>query len=472
MLKSHLTVDILMTATMGLAGMSINGALFNIIAAATAPIGTGTTAVISRIRGLGEKTDKKDRAGSSNLVDNSNNHATLGSGSGSSVGEVFLSGIFLAAGGGAILTALCILFGNSFVREVFQIKDGLLAVTVKYLKIRGLSLPSVLLNYIVFGFSIAMQDSVAPVLSIVTAFLVNVLGDYVLVGRLGYGLSGAAVATTVSSYLGSMVALRHLFKRYDIRIPRNVRSSAAGAGAANISGPIAWGKILNRRGLAMFFTASGPLLAGAMVNTLTYSAGARISSFTVNPALSTIEVAAHQVVMQSWWFLSYFSSPLSLVAQAVIPKDLVKGDSRRAQRMVVLLLQLAGVVAAVVTVLNVLLITRFPGIFTKNSEIQQIVRRVLVPSSISLFVICMTTAADGIFIGCGRVRDFLNASVISTTAAWVCFAYSIWNRMGLSGAWNGLLTFSVFRLLYYLVTFKSLWSSVSKHRPQTSDRDR
>jgi putative MATE family efflux protein len=454
---------------MGLAGMSINGALFNIIAAATAPIGTGTTAVISRIRGLGEKTDKKDKPGKPTLVDNSDSLAT---GSGSSVGEVFLSGIFLAAGGGACLTALCLLFGNSLVREVFQIRDGLLAVTVEYLKIRGLSLPSVLLNYIVFGFSIAMQDSVAPVLSIVTAFLVNVLGDYVLVGRLGYGLSGAAIATTVSSYLGSAVALRHLFKKYDIRVPRNTRNSSAPGGAASSSGPIAWDKILNRRGLAMFFTASGPLLAGAMVNTLTYSAGARISSFTANPALSTIEVAAHQVVMQSWWFLSYFSSPLSLVAQAVIPKDLVKGDSRRAQRMVVLLLQLAGVVAAVVTVLNVLLITRFPGVFTKNGEIQQIVRSVLMPSSVSLFVICMTTAADGIFIGCGRVRDFLNASVISTTAAWVCFAYSIQNRMGLCGAWNGLLTFSVFRMLYYLVTFKSLWSSVSKISLQSSDRDR
>lgn len=462
-----------MTATMGLAGMSINGALFNIIAAATAPIGTGTTAVISRIRGLVEKSDSKGKPGHSNHVAISDNTATLGSESGSSVGEVFLSGIFLAAGGGACLTTLCILFGNSFVREVFQIRDGLLAVTVKYLKIRGLSLPSVLLNYIVFGFSIAMQDSVAPVLSIVTAFFINVLGDYVLVGRLGYGLSGAAIATTVSSYLGSMVALRHLFKRYDIRIPRSVSSSAAAVGGAvDSSGPIAWGKILNRRGLAMFFTASGPLLAGAMVNTLTYSAGARIASFTANPALSTIEVAAHQVVMQSWWFLSYFSSPLSLVAQAVIPKDLVKGDTRRARRMVVLLLQLAGVVATVVTVLNVLLITQFPGVFTKNLEIQRIVRSVLIPSSVSLFVICMTTATDGIFIGCGRVRDFLNASVISTTAAWVCFAYSITNRMGLSGAWNGLLTFSVFRMLYYLVTFRSLWSSVSTNNSHSLDRDR
>ena len=71
----------------------------------------------------------------------------------------------------------------------------------------------------------------------------------------------------------------------------------------------------------MFFTASGPLLLGAMVNTLTYSAGARIASFTKNPLHGTLDIAAHQIVMQSWWFLSYLSSPFSLVAQAVIPKE-------------------------------------------------------------------------------------------------------------------------------------------------------
>ena len=35
--------------------MSVNSALFNIIAAATAPLGTGTTAVISKMRGLEEQ---------------------------------------------------------------------------------------------------------------------------------------------------------------------------------------------------------------------------------------------------------------------------------------------------------------------------------------------------------------------------------------------------------------------------------
>jgi Na+-driven multidrug efflux pump len=462
--------------------MSINGALFNIIAAATAPLGTGTTAVISRIRGQQEQKAnglnvKKSMSRDMNMNMNKNMNQNENEKKEFSVGEIFLSGIFLAAAGGSVLSSICHLFGEGSVAQVFQIKGSLLDATAEYLKIRSLSLPSVLLNYIVFGFSIAMQDSIAPVLSIVTAFIFNVLGDYVLVGRMGYSLTGAAIATALSSYLGSFVALRHIFKTYKIRLPRTARteegnkddkidevsSSNKRWGRRRGGGGIMWRRIFNKQGMEMFFTASGPLLAGAMVNTMTYSAGARIASFTQDPMLSTVQVAAHQIVMQSWWFLSYFSSPFSLVAQAVIPKDLIKGNTKRVKRMAALLLKLTAAAGVIVTAINVLLILQFPGTFTKNLDIQSIARNVLLPSSVSLFIICMSTVSDGIFIGCNAVQDYLAASVLSTTAAWLYYAFSINQKLGLAGAWNGLLIFSVVRMGYYCTKYGKLWASVDKY---------
>ena len=467
--------------------MSINGALFNIIAAATAPLGTGTTAVISRVRGLQEQKAnglnvKKPMSRDMNMNKNMNVNQNENEKKEFSVGEIFLSGIFLAAAGGTVLSSLCHLFGEGFVAQVFQIKGSLLDATAEYLKIRSLSLPSVLLNYIVFGFSIAMQDSIAPVLSIVTAFIFNVLGDYVLVGRMGYSLTGAAIATALSSYLGSFVALRHIFKTYKIRLPRTakteegnkddkidaVNSSNKRWGRRRGGGSIMWRRLFNKQGMEMFFTASGPLLAGAMVNTMTYSAGARIASFTQDPMLSTVQVAAHQIVMQSWWFLSYFSSPFSLVAQAVIPKDLIKGNTKRVKRMAALLLKLTAAAGVIVTAINVLLILQFPGTFTKNLDIQSIARNVLLPSSVSLFIICMSTVSDGIFIGCNAVQDYLAASVLSTTAAWLYYAFSINQKLGLTGAWNGLLIFSVVRMGYYCTKYGKLWASVDKYNNNNS----
>ena len=185
--------------------------------------------------------------------------------------------------------------------------------------------------------------------------------------------------------------------------------------------------------------------------------------------LSTVQVAAHQIVMQSWWFLSYFSSPFSLVAQAVIPKDLIKGNTKRVKRMAALLLKLTAAAGGViVTAINVLLILQFPGTFTKNLDIQSIARNVLLPSSVSLFIICMSTVSDGIFIGCNAVQDYLAASVLSTTAAWLYYAFSINNKLGLTGAWNGLLIFSVVRMGYYCTKYGKLWASVDKYNNNNS----
>ena len=438
----------------------------------------------------------------------------------SSLGTVFLNIIFLVSSAGMFLSALILLFGTPFIRQIFQINGVFLSSTVEYFKIRGLSLPAVLLNYIVFGFSIAMQDIKAPVYSIITAFLVNVIGDYVLVGRLNYGLQGAAVATAVSSYLGAFVALRHIFKRYNIKIPRKiaanndqnegckkgennhidgiVNNNIAGGGELSSSGTstdkkinnkkgtmvgsertdvevltkgkgaIAWGELFNKKGLNMFFSASGPLLLGAIVNTLTYSAGAKISSYTVDPLRATVEIAAHQIVMQSWWFLSYFSWPFSLVAQAVIPKDLIKNNKKRVKKMIKLLLQLAAITGVLVTLCNFLLIKKFPGTFTKNIEIQKIFQTVLGSSSLSIFVICLSTVSDGIFIGCGKIKNYLSASVFSTLAAWIYYTYSIKQKLGIVGAWNGLLIFSLVRMGYYLTAYPNLWSFIEKNKNKSN----
>ena len=328
-----------MAATLGLAGMGINTALFNIIAAATAPLATGTAAVISKLRGEEELLGRNITAPDS------------------TVGNVFMNGIALAASIGALLSATILLGGRTFLRRAFALQPGsdFLSVTVSYFHIRCLSLPSVLVNLVLFGFSIAVQDVLAPVLSIVTAFWVNVLGDFLLCGVLGYGLAGAAIATTVSSYLGSLLALRYLIMKFKLRVPRTVK------------GRISWSQLFDRKRLKLFFSASAPLVIGSMANTLTYSSGARITSFTAAAGASVAmqEIAAHQVVMGLWWFLSWFASPLFLTGQAILPKDISASKQGRAKKLIRLLAKLAMIVSAVTTAANLSLLLGAPAMFTQ-----------------------------------------------------------------------------------------------------------
>ena len=301
------------------AGMAINSALFSLIAEATGEFGPATTAVVSELAGESKRT---------------NSDVTTVT---ESVKETLRKILSLAVCTGMSISFLIAFMGRHFLRHGFNLNDDLLDTANAYLQIRGLSIPTVLANYVVFGFSVAMQDILAPILSISTAFWVNVLGDYLLVGKLGWGLAGAAAATTWSSYLGSTISLIYLFRKYKLnfKLPRRFDPVTGKEG-----GDIDWNrvKLVDKAAASVFFTASGALLAGSLANTLTYSAGARISSFTSSAAQSTIEIAAHQIVMQVWWFLSYFSSPFNLVAQAVFPRDLVAKNPLRVKAMTKLLL--------------------------------------------------------------------------------------------------------------------------------------
>ena len=73
---------------------------------------------------------------------------------------------------------------------------GLLDSAVDYVNIRALSMPTSLLLGVVQAACLGAKDSVTPLIAIVYSTIVNVVGDFVLVNRLGMGLRGAAIATT------------------------------------------------------------------------------------------------------------------------------------------------------------------------------------------------------------------------------------------------------------------------------------
>lgn len=105
----------------------------------------------------------------------------------------FLTGIFLAKVIGIILSSIILLFSKNIIKTLYNIdnvNNNFLDSTSNYFVIRSLSLPCVLINYIIFGFSIAMGDIYGPLYSIIISFVVNMLGDYYLVGVKFMGSEG------------------------------------------------------------------------------------------------------------------------------------------------------------------------------------------------------------------------------------------------------------------------------------------
>jgi Na+-driven multidrug efflux pump len=190
-----------------------------------------------------------------------------------------------------------------------------------------------------------------------------------------------------------------------------------------------------------------------MLNTLTYSSGASISSFSLTK--NSVDVAAYQILMGLWWLLSYFSSPINYIGQALLPKEVASGGGK-AKLIISICMRLALIVAVLTSSVMFALPLLLPGLFTNDLLVQQAFKTTIAPVVLSLFIICITTVQDGVFIGMGKVNDYVRAGGISTLSAWIYFTFSISNRLGMKGAWNGMLIFSIVRALWYGFRWKSL----------------
>jgi len=211
------------------------------------------------------------------------------------------------------------------------------------------------------------------------------------------------------------------------------------------------------------------LLAGSAINTATYSSGSFVSSACTprpfpSPILSsfanknknslmsaTFSVASHQVSFQTWWFLSYFSSPMCLAAQSILQKDLKAGNNSKVKKTIPIMLQINALVGLICTGVNAYILLFGQKLFTSNDEVIETFQKIVWQAAISQFLVCMTTAMDGIFIGTNRTNEYLQACVLSTISAWSYFTFvSIPLGLGTVGAWNGILLFAGTRSMFYI----------------------
>ena len=83
----------------------------------------------------------------------------------------------------------------------------------KYVAIRALALPFVVVTTIAQAICIGTKDTRTPMISVALAGVCNLLGDFILCKWLGKGIAGAAWATSVSQVLAAGLLLRVLKKR-------------------------------------------------------------------------------------------------------------------------------------------------------------------------------------------------------------------------------------------------------------------
>ncbi|WP_414976572.1 MATE family efflux transporter [Gordonia sp. (in: high G+C Gram-positive bacteria)] len=291
-----------------------------------------------------------------------------------------------------------------------------------WLRIAVLGVPLILLSMAGNGWMRGVQDTRRPVYYVLAGLVVSAvlcLGlVHGLAGAPHLGLEGSAIANVTGQSLTGALFAQRLIRE--------------AGGRLGVDGPVMRAQLTMARDL---------ILRSASFQVCFVSAAAVAARFGV------AEVAAHQLVLQLWDFISLLLDSLAIAAQQLVGAALgaaayaaARSDARRATTAS---LGLSGLLAVVFAGGASLL----PRIFTDDAAILHAVTTPWWFLVAMLPVAGVVFALDGVLLGAGDVAYLRTATLAGALGA---FLPMIWLSLvfdwGLAGIWAGLLLFMLTRL--------------------------
>ncbi|XP_019443632.1 PREDICTED: protein DETOXIFICATION 43-like isoform X2 [Lupinus angustifolius] len=183
---------------------------------------------------------------------------------------------------------------------VIGLKHGspMLFPAIKYLRLRALGSPAVLLFLVMQGIFRGFKDTKTPLYVIVAGYTFNVALDPLLIFYCKLGIQGAAISHVISQYIMALALLLLLMKKM-ILLPPSIKN-------LQIS------KFLKNGGLVL-----ARIVAATFCVTLSASFAAR---------LGPIEMAAFQTCLQVWLTSSLLADGLAVAGQAILACSFAEKD--------------------------------------------------------------------------------------------------------------------------------------------------
>ena len=290
------------------------------------------------------------------------------------------------------------------------------ASAVDYLRIRGLGLPAVLAITVGHAVYRGVGNTRTPMFISLGLSLINVVLDPVLIFGFGWGLAGAGIASVIAQYVGA-AAFVHMF--FTGRTGLAIRWTAP-----------RWGHMRE-------LVAAGSAL---FVRTL-----ALVATFTVATAfaarLGVTEIAAHQVVVQVWIFLSLVVDSVAIAAQNLVAGRL-ESDREGARRMSNRMLMWGVSWGVLLAVVFWMLRDTLPGWFTPDPSVVAMAASLMPFVALTQPLNTVVFVLDGIMIG---AADFTFLAVAMIGAAILTCALMV-TATSISGIWWALVILMLARL--------------------------
>ncbi len=130
----------------------------------------------------------------------------VGSGDQKMISKSIGNAVVLFVGIAAAATILCLLGARGFVAVLSTPKEAV-SETLTYVRICFTGIPFIVAYNVIASIFRGLGDTRSPMYYVAIAGVINIIGDYILIGPLGMGASGAAIATVASQAISVVIAL-------------------------------------------------------------------------------------------------------------------------------------------------------------------------------------------------------------------------------------------------------------------------
>ncbi|CAI9269783.1 unnamed protein product [Lactuca saligna] len=320
---------------------------------------------------------------------------------------------------GLLETIFLVLLAEPFL-SLMGVKSGspMLLSAHKYLTLRSLGAPAVLLSLAMQGIFRGFKDTKTPLYATVVGDVANIILDPILIFVCDLGVSGAAIAHVLSQYLIAVILLVKLMQQVDL-LPPSLKA-------------LQFSRFL-KNGFYLLFK----VIAATVCVTLAASLAARLGATTM---------AAFQICLQVWLTSSLISDGLAVAGQAIIASSFAEKNYEKATAAAVRVLQLGFVMGLGMALLVGIGLQFGSGVFTKDINVKHIIA-IGVPFVAGTQPInSIAFVFDGVNFG---VSDFAYSaySMILVAVGSIGSLLALYNVAGFVGIWIALSIFMCLRVI-------------------------
>lgn len=172
-----------------------------------------------------------------------------------------------------------------------------------------------------------------------------------------------------------------------------------------------------------------------------------LSAAAVAGRMGPENLAAHQILLQLWNFLTLVLDSLAIAAQALVGAALGAQSAGSARAVGARVIGFSVVVAVVLAAILAVGSVFVPHIFTNDESVLSAMRAPWWMLVVLVLMGGVVFALDGVLLGAADVAFLRNATIASVVLGFIPLVWLAWAfSWGLTGVWCGLLAFMGLRL--------------------------